>query len=295
MKNCKSILWVAGLVFALLVPTTASDVPPLTFKFTTVDVPGALSTELGGVNNSGVIVGQYEDTSGAFHGFMLNGKKLTTINDPNGTHTVCVGINANGPMTIVGYYTNPISEEPVGFLYKNGKFTDIPGPSGAVLSEAYGINDAGDVVGWFLDSKGIHGFLLKGKAYTTLDAPNADSTYGTGINDKGVIVLYAPNSNGGATAWLHNGKIYNSINVPGAVASEPSGINTAGDVIYSWQGSVGGPYHAALLLGSKYHKFDFPMSAQTFGGGINDHQLVTGSYQTQNGGHYYQGFKATYN
>jgi hypothetical protein len=129
MKNRKSILCILGLVLALLAATTASDAPPLTFKFTTVNVPGAISTALGGVSNAGVIVGAYEDKNEKFHGFMLNGKNVTTINDPNGTHTVCVGINANGPIMIVGYYINPVSEDPVRFLYKNGKFTDVPGPA----------------------------------------------------------------------------------------------------------------------------------------------------------------------
>jgi probable HAF family extracellular repeat protein len=61
---------------------TAADAPPLTFKFTTVSVPNAILTVAQGINNAGVVVGFYEDSSAKLHGFMLNGKKVTTIDDP---------------------------------------------------------------------------------------------------------------------------------------------------------------------------------------------------------------------
>src|SRR5438445_12102699 len=44
-----------------------------------------------------------------------------------------------------------------GFLYSDGSYTTIDVPdSGA---NAYGINDAGQIVGWFADAQGGHGFL----------------------------------------------------------------------------------------------------------------------------------------
>jgi uncharacterized membrane protein len=55
---------------------------------------------------------------------------------------------------------------------RDAKFTDIPGPRGAKSSVAYGINDSGLIVGVYSDSTGKdHGFLLRGKTYTTLDPP----------------------------------------------------------------------------------------------------------------------------
>ena len=80
MKNCKSILCV--LVFTV-VAATAADAPSLTFKFTKASVPGAIATGPGGINNAGMSVGGYTDSSGVGHGYILKGKKFTTLDDPN--------------------------------------------------------------------------------------------------------------------------------------------------------------------------------------------------------------------
>jgi uncharacterized membrane protein len=158
MKNRKSILHVLGFVMVVMVVATAADAPKLTFKFTPVNVPGEPQNFLGGVNNSGVMVGSYTDTSGTSHGFMLKGKQLTTIDDPNGLSTSCWGINPNGTIAIVGDYVSTSGD--FGFLYKNGTFTDIPGPGGSIAASAHAIDDKGNIVGWYQDSSlVVHGFL----------------------------------------------------------------------------------------------------------------------------------------
>ena len=53
------------------------------------------------------------------------------------------------------------------------------------------IDDAGQIVGYFGDSAGTHGFVYTGGSFTTLDAPGAAPPVGTlafGINDAGQIV-----------------------------------------------------------------------------------------------------------
>ena len=47
MKTCKALLLVPGFVLAFMIAATAANAPTLSFKFTTVRVPGALSTALG--------------------------------------------------------------------------------------------------------------------------------------------------------------------------------------------------------------------------------------------------------
>lgn len=55
---------------------------------------------------------------------------------------------------------------------------------GANSTVAEGIDTAGDIVGWFLDSNNApHGFLLSGGAYTQLDVPGVGETVAYGIND----------------------------------------------------------------------------------------------------------------
>jgi hypothetical protein len=82
MKNCTSILCVLGLALASAVAATAGDAPKLSFTFTKANVPGAMQTGPGGINNAGVMVGGYVDKNSVSHGYILNGKKLTTLDDP---------------------------------------------------------------------------------------------------------------------------------------------------------------------------------------------------------------------
>ena len=84
-------------------------------------------------------------------GFVRDGNKLTRIDHPNGSNTVCRNINSSG--VIVGNYADS-SGTIRGFLYQRGSFMDIPGPAGATSSAANGINDNGLVVGSYRDSKG---------------------------------------------------------------------------------------------------------------------------------------------
>jgi hypothetical protein len=295
MRKRKVSLCVMRFVLLVTVAAVAADAPLLTFKFTTVNVPGAVQTYPGGVNNAGVTVGEYIDTSGATHGYILKGKKLTTLDDPKakaGT-TAANNLNPDGAISVVGVYTGS-NGNTVGFLYKNGKYTDIPGPT--VLSAAAdSINDSGEIVGQFLDTSGVtHGFLLKGQNYTTLNAPGATATVATGINKSGWIVVYWTNSSGTVESSLtkNKGKSYKTINVPGATSTYALDLNAAGDVTYEWLDS-GGLAHGALLHAGKYYKFDHPKSVQTYGGGINDMGVIAGGFQATSGGPY-SGFKATY-
>jgi|SRR5579863_6280296 len=296
MKNCKPMLYVVAFVLSCIIAAAAEDAPPLTFKFTKASVPGATSAEPGGINNAGVSAGLYIDSAGVEHGYILNGKKLTTLDDPNGIAGTTAGSNLNpdGVITVVGSYTSSKTGSPVAFLYKAGKYKDVAGPKGAVGTFGSAVNDTGAVVGYFTDSAGLtHGFLLKGKKYTTLDVPGATATYATGINKSGKIVLYWLSSSGAYESSLYNGKTYKTINVTGASSSYALDLNAAGDVCYEWQDS-GNVIHGALLHAGKYYKFDYPKSTATYGGGINDKGNIIGGYQTSTGGTDWFGFKVAY-
>jgi uncharacterized membrane protein len=126
--------------------------------FTTIDVPGAGSTNAYGINATGQIVGSYLDAAGS-HGFLLAGGTFTAIDVPGATagSTNAYGINATGQ--IVGSYLDATGSH--GFLLAGGTFTpiDVPGAT-AGSTNAYGINATGQIVGSFGDAKNVvHGFL----------------------------------------------------------------------------------------------------------------------------------------
>jgi uncharacterized membrane protein len=104
-------------------------------------------------------------------------------------------------------------------------FTTIDNPAaitGAGGTFAQGINDPGQVVGYFYDSTGIHGFSKTGSSFTTLNYPDAPlTTFAEGINNKGDVVgSYNPDVAGTvvgkAGGFLYSGGVYTAINDPPA-------------------------------------------------------------------------------
>lgn len=133
--------------------------------FTTIDVPGATSTNVAarGINDAGQIVGTFNDTTLAPlpfplgstpRGFLYSGGVFTTLDAPGASETFAYGINTAGQ--IVGTFVDPTGVH--GFLNISGVFTTLDVP-GANHTDAWGINGRGQIVGWFLDATGVHGFL----------------------------------------------------------------------------------------------------------------------------------------
>jgi probable HAF family extracellular repeat protein len=87
-----------------------------------------------------------------------------------------------------------------GFLVSGGSFTTLDDPSASTITDAFGINDAGQIVGFFNNASGIHGFLRSGSNFTTLDAPmTTNRTEALGINIAGTIVGEYTDSTGAPT------------------------------------------------------------------------------------------------
>jgi hypothetical protein len=84
--------------------------------YTDIDPPGSMMTVAEGINNSGVIVGVYIDTSGGQHGFVLQGGPngtYTTVDVPGSIKTEINSIDQSN--VIVGYYTDK-SNNTHGFI-----------------------------------------------------------------------------------------------------------------------------------------------------------------------------------
>jgi hypothetical protein len=163
--------------------------------FTPIQVPfaGADSTLPQGINNSGEVVGIWEeDNNTVYQSFALNGGVYSTLGYPGAAETQAISNNNKGDIT--GYYSDSAGAYH-GFLLSGGTYTSIDVP-GAVGTFAYGINDAGNIVGVYCITNecitnynaGSQGFLLSGGVFTTINVPNASATDLGNINDRGVIV-----------------------------------------------------------------------------------------------------------
>ena len=93
-------------------------------------------------------------------------------------------------------------------------FTTIDVP-GATLTEAYGINAAGQIVGRFSDATGErHGFLKDGATFTTIAVPGATLTEAYGINAAGQIVGTFDDAAGVRHGFLKDGATFTTFDLP---------------------------------------------------------------------------------
>jgi len=106
------------------------------------------STDPRQINNNGVVGGSYVDSGGIQHGFILDGKKVSTFDYPGAVGvTAPEGINDAG---VVNGLWQDSSGNRHGFTYDSttGDFTAIMGINdGSTAEEAWGINNAGLVSG----------------------------------------------------------------------------------------------------------------------------------------------------
>ena len=181
----------------------AQDAPhaPHHYRFVTLNAPfpGVTQTLGYGINNLGVVVGNYNDAAGD-HGFILERGAYTSIDVslPGAQNTVAFGVNNR--RHIVGSYT--AGGVGHGFLLKDGVFTtlDFPAP-GVTQTQARGIDDPGRIVGVYYDADGSHGFLFDRGVFTSIDVPFEDAccTFASGINNDGKIV----GAYGGGDGFIH--------------------------------------------------------------------------------------------
>jgi hypothetical protein len=184
----RSILGV--LLVLTFVAVGIAAAPPLTFTYSDVHAnKTAIETDTYGLNNAGVIAGDYVDSKSVQHGMLLAGTKLTTIDNKAcsaiaGTGGISFyGVNSAG--VAAGWCTSAKTGLDIAFTYSKGKFTTVNFPK-SNGTQATGINDKGEVVGLYLDSSNItHGFSLVGKKYTSLDPKGETNTVAWGVNNAG--------------------------------------------------------------------------------------------------------------
>jgi probable HAF family extracellular repeat protein len=163
-------------------PSVAFVYDSRTATFSTLAVPGALSSVATGINASGQIVGNFSDATGQ-HGFLYRDGQYTVIDMPGEAGSTRLGgISDDGSIVGSSYdYANPNS-----FVYRQGVFTSFT--ADGAYTVASDINDAGQIVGWVGVSGQRRGFLYQDGVSVVLDlSTGTESTYAYTINNQGVI------------------------------------------------------------------------------------------------------------
>jgi hypothetical protein len=112
-------------------------------------LPANFNSQATGVNNSGEVVGFYQDAAGNFTAFTDTAGVIAHFLFPGSTSTQALGVNDLGQ--IVGdYVTGGVMH---GFLDTGGAFTTLD-PTGSTATTINGINDQGRVVGFYVNAAG---------------------------------------------------------------------------------------------------------------------------------------------
>jgi uncharacterized membrane protein len=148
----------------------------------------------------------------------------------------------------------------------------------AFWTQAYRMNARGDVVGFYQDAEGMHGFLLRRGSYERLRFPDAVMTHPRGINERGDIVGdYILNGRTHGFV-LSNGR-YATLNMPDAFGTRLWDINANGEISGEFQAAAGGAWHGFIWRKGDFRTLDIPEATMSAGFGINVQGEVVGHYR----------------
>jgi hypothetical protein len=131
-------------------------------RFSTVTDPKAPTASLTAtaINDLGQVAGAYTAPDGNTDGFLLSHGHLTDLAAPGASSTMALGLNSLDE--VVGVYTPASNSNALeGFTWtpQHG-FTTVNDPHGTTTTTINGVNDHGDLVGFYVDSAGnTDGFL----------------------------------------------------------------------------------------------------------------------------------------
>jgi hypothetical protein len=268
-----------------------------TYTYKAINAPGATGTYVYAINDSGEIVGYItggdcsETSDQSSCGFVDVKGKFTTV--------ACELENAtdffdlSNTNEVVGAYS--FFGGVNGLIWEgNEACSPLADPDGSASTEAWGVNDKGNIVGFYTDSAGnFQGFeyLASTETYSTISCSGWTDTRAYGINDAGVIVGDVANSTSGpfSAFVLRSGKC-TVFNYPKAADTYARGINKSGE-ISGFYTSTTGVTSGFQKTGSKYTSLSYPKSVGTLAYHLNDSGQIAGWYENAAGT--FHGFIAT--
>jgi len=261
----------------------AATVAPQTVDFTTIDVPGAISTLATDINPRGDIVGTYIDGDHHSHGYLLRNGQFTTIDFPGSAFTEAWGIDPEGE--VVGDYR--FAGEPAvnfhGYRWtKDGEFVAVnyPGHTNTILQR---ILPDGTMLGCRHDGDlmaSMKGVTISGQSNAEITQFASMETGGT-PGGRQVVGFYTNMEANRVEGFLIDDGQFTPLFVPGSTLTRVLDINAPGEIIGNY--IMAGVFHGFALEGGAYVPIDVPGATATRVFGINSRSDVVGTYVSTDG------------
>ena len=274
IRSISTFLLLGALVLCL------ATGPAEAYEFESFEVTGAPITGGRGLDDGSCQVGYFQTDASDFstaHAIRRCNGRIETIDPPTSlADRRAFDINASG--VVVGSALR--TEGSDGFELDDSTYTwaEFPGAEQTVLR---GINDAGDVVGEYVNSGGTRrGFARIGGSFQSIDVPLASETRARGINNLGEIVGFWEDDMGLRHAFVRETSgIFTTFDFPGAVETLLGDINDTGEIVGTYFDSAGAA-HGFLITAPlvEFLPFDVPGSVGTFATGINEAGEMTGEW-----------------
>jgi probable HAF family extracellular repeat protein len=164
----------------------------------------------------------------------------------------------------------------------NCKFTPLPLQGD--FNIAYGINDAGQIVGDIIVGNGVpEGFLFSSNHANFFSISGATQTLPSDINNRGQIVGSYTDAQQLTHGFLHDATGLHTIDYPGQTENPStgvSGINDQGTIVggFGIFFGAGSSSQAFVLQNGSFTAIAFPGAVITGANGINNHGEIVGDY-----------------
>ena len=218
--------------------------------------PGAVQTQVVGINSIGTTAGFYINSLGQNLGFVKIGNTFQSVSDPNTPASAAsvnqlLGVNASGVAgngVAAGFYLDSNGNaHAYTFNTATSTFTPITLPTSfnAVSVTATGIDNAGVISGFYTDTAGAtHGFVDNAGAFTSINDPAGTNTIVFGLNNNLQLVGSFTDTNGITQGFIDNLATNSFQTITDPNASSTAAFNVNGTTIngINDQGSLVGFY-----------------------------------------------------
>jgi len=156
--------------------------------FSSIDYPGASTTEAWGINARGDIIGRYTRAgiTGVRSAWQQRHRVCTT-HCHGANRLVCHAQRVIPGGGIVAGLTFPTATTARGYVLSGDTLTFLDAP-GSTFTQAWDVNPTGVIVGQYAAGGRTHGFYYADGEFVAIDIPGSTMTVARGINPRGDIV-----------------------------------------------------------------------------------------------------------